>query len=100
MKRVILAAASIIALSGMAYAGNIPTDSSFTFKPSNNVGSSYFEDDQNYVANTKHAAGTRIYSSSNNTSNIWYKEVTKASVVTDNDVIAPGESLYDGWTSQ
>lgn len=107
MKRVILTAASIIAFSGVAYAGGIPSSADFTFKPSNNVGSTYFVDtgNQNYVANTKHTAGNRIYSSSNNTSNVFYKESADykgkliSEVSSDTNTTA-GDSTYSGWTSQ
>ena len=110
MKKIILTAASLLALSGVAFAGGIPVASGtvkFTFKPSNNVGSTYFVDggNQNYVANTKHAAGNRIYSSSNNTSNVWYKESDAykgelLSALSGDQMETPGESTYGGWTSQ
>ena len=109
MKRVILTVASIIAFSGMAYAGGIPLAAGtfeFTFKPSNNVGSSYFVDgnNQNYVANTKHEAGNRVYSSSNNTSNIFYLEDAdykgQTLDATGVEETTPGESTYGTWTSQ
>lgn len=106
MKRVILTAASIIAFSGLAHAGGLPTGTTFTFKPSNNVGASYFTDagNQNYVANTKHTAGHRVYSSSNNTSNVFYKENEEWKGKTLTETAAgmqtAGESTYSGWTSK
>lgn len=105
MKKVIFAIATLMAFSSLAHAGGLPTVSTFTFKASANVSTSYFTDQnkQNYTVNTKHTAGNRTYSSSNTTSSVWYKEVA-ANVgknLTDagNENSTPGESTYSGWTS-
>lgn len=109
MKKAIFAVASIFVFSSLVYAGGIPVASDtvkFTFKPSNNVGMTYFTDDnkQNYVANSKHQAGNRLYSSSNNSSNIWFKEsatyVGQAIASATGTMTTPGESTYDSWSSQ
>jgi hypothetical protein len=105
MKKIIFALATIVAFSSLAQAGNLPTGATFTFKPSANVSTSYFVDStkQNYVANSKHTAGNRTYSSSNTTSTIWYKEVAanvgKTLTAAGNEMTNPGESTYSGWTS-
>ena len=104
MKKTILVLSFIIAAASYSFAGTgAPTGGTFTFKVSNNVSVAYYTDAttkaQAYVANTTHSSGDRIYSSSNATSNIWYKVVTVGTAATTGTTTA-GESTYSGWSSQ
>ena len=118
-KRILVAVTLVIMSAAGAYAAGtgIPafTDAAqskaFTFKPSNNVTFYYNVDGsggstaQNYIVNTKNAAGNRIFSSSNNSSNIWYKEsdTYKGKTIADvnSDIMTTvGESTYGNWSSQ
>lgn len=89
MKKIIALSAAVVAMQGIAFAGGIPTtlmkgDKPFTFKPSSNVEISYYTDNSstksdttvntNYIANSKNTSGNRIFSTSSNTSNIYYQE--------------------------
>ncbi|BDV43136.1 hypothetical protein GURASL_20590 [Geotalea uraniireducens] len=89
MKKTVLVIGAIIALEGIAFAaGKIPTATmsgkAFTLKPSSNVEVSYYTTNgttnaagtinTNYIANTKNISGNTVFSSSNNTSNIYYQE--------------------------
>ncbi|WP_306532701.1 hypothetical protein [Geobacter sp.] len=125
MKKFIAVIAVMIALEGMAFAaGKIPTTTmggkAFTFKSSSNVDVTYYTTNAatntagtvntDYVANTKNTSGNRLFSSSNNTSNLWYQEdndwkgkdvagTTKAIA----DFSKGKDSDYDaagGWSSQ
>jgi len=126
MKKFIAVIAVMIAFEGMAFAaGKIPATTmggkAFTFKPSSNVDVTYYTNNAganatgtintNYVANTKNQSGNRLFSSSNNTSNLWYqekdtwkggkiadcdtKEVKTYDAAADSDYAAAG-----GWSSQ
>nr|6VK9_1 Chain 1, Geopilin domain 2 protein [Geobacter sulfurreducens]6VK9_3 Chain 3, Geopilin domain 2 protein [Geobacter sulfurreducens]6VK9_5 Chain 5, Geopilin domain 2 protein [Geobacter sulfurreducens]6VK9_B Chain B, Geopilin domain 2 protein [Geobacter sulfurreducens]6VK9_D Chain D, Geopilin domain 2 protein [Geobacter sulfurreducens]6VK9_F Chain F, Geopilin domain 2 protein [Geobacter sulfurreducens]6VK9_H Chain H, Geopilin domain 2 protein [Geobacter sulfurreducens]6VK9_J Chain J, Geopilin len=104
-------------------AGKIPTTTmggkDFTFKPSTNVSVSYFTTNgatstagtvnTDYAVNTKNSSGNRVFTSTNNTSNIWYIEndAWKGKAVSDSDVTAlgtgdVGKSDFSGteWKSQ
>lgn len=88
MKKIIVLAAAMLALQGIAFAGGIPTTTmggkAFTFKQSTNVSVSYFTTNgstatagtvnTDYAVNTKNSSGNRVFTSTNNTSNIWYQE--------------------------
>lgn len=116
MKKITTVIAVMIALEGMACAGNIPTKTmggkDFTFKQSSNVSITYYTTNAattpavntDYVTNTKNGAGNRLYSSSNNTSNIWYKEDDtwkgKDVAGTGAEMKTIGNSDYSGWSSQ
>lgn len=122
MKKIVAIVAVMMALEGMAFAaGKIPATTmggkTFTFKPSTNVDVAYYTTNgatstagtvnTNYVANTKNSSGNRIFSSSNNTSNIWFKENdswkgtnvagTSAAIT---DPAAAADTNYSGWSSQ
>ena len=112
-KKLLSLVAFALLIEGAAFAGNIPTTTAggaqFTFKASNNVGMDYIVDSttaaQAYTINAKNVAGNRVFSSSNNTSNIWYKEdnAWKGKPVTDSAVTkstTAGDSTYSGWSSQ
>jgi hypothetical protein len=110
MKKTFLTLVCLLAYASISIAGTgIPIflkdgTTKFTFKQSNNVNFAYYTEAttaaQKYVANAKHSSGDRIYSSSNDTSNIWYKVVAVSEPVTTSAVTNPGESTYDGWLSQ
>lgn len=121
MKKVIALIAALAAMPAMAFAGNIPTktmgDKDFTFKPSTNVSVSYFTTggtstgvvNTDYAVNTKNSSGNRVFTSTNNTSNIWYieKDEWKGKTVSDSGVTAlgtgdVGKSDFSGteWKSQ
>jgi hypothetical protein len=107
-KKLIALIAFALLMEGMALATNqLPTDTVFTFKPSTNVGFLYYtgSTSQTYTANCKHNAGNRIFSSSNNVSTIAYKEDdtwkgSAMSALSSSAMTNPGESTYDGWSSQ
>ena len=103
MKKIILTIAALVALEGLALAGTGVPAAPFSFKPSNNVSVYYATDQANasgqaYLVNTRHSAGDRVYSSTNATSNIWYKTATASGVGAEG--LAAGESVYSGWSSQ
>lgn len=122
MKKIITIVATLLAMQGIAVAeGGIPTktmgDKAFTFKPSTNVSVSYFTTggtstgvvNTDYAVNTKNSSGNRVFTSTNNTSNIWYIEndAWKGKAVSDSDVTAlgtgdVGKSDFSGteWKSQ
>lgn len=124
MKKIITIVAMLLAMQGIAIAaGNIPTTTmggkDFTFKPSTNVSVSYFTTNgatstagtvnTDYAVNTKNSSGNRVFTSTNNTSNIWYIEndAWKGKAVSDSDVTAlgtgdVGKSDFSGteWKSQ
>lgn len=106
MKKIILTTAVVLAMSSLAIAANVDiTTKGLTFKPSNNVTVSYAADTNqtNYVVNSKHTAGDRIFSSSNNVSAIFYKSGTAGTplVVASEGSTTPGDSSYgSGWSSQ
>lgn len=111
MKKTILTLTCLLASVVVVNAGGIPTTTvggkTFTFKPSNNVTTTYYVDAatsaQNYTVNAKNTAGNRAYSSSNMTSNIWFQEndAWKGKIVSDAaEVTDAGESTYSGWSSQ
>jgi len=107
-KKIIAIAAFVLAMNGIAFAaGKIPSGGTFTFKPSTNVDMTYHVDlagnAQAYTANSKNTAGNRVFSSSNATSNIWYKEDTAwkgKDIANSAEMATPGESTYSGWSSQ
>lgn len=124
MKKFIAVIAVMVAFEGMAFAaGKIPTTTmggkAFTFKPSSNVDVTYYTTNAgtstagtvntNYVANSKNKSGNRLFSSSNNTSNLWYLEddawkgkdvagTTKE--VTAFDAAADSDYTGANWSSQ
>jgi len=122
MKKIITIVATLLAMQGIAVAeGGIPTktmgDKAFTFKPSTNVSVSYFTTggtstgvvNTDYAVNTKNSSGNRVFTSTNNTSNIWYieKDEWKGKTVSDSGVTAlgtvdVGKSDFSGteWKSQ
>lgn len=122
MKKIIAIIVLMIAFEGMAFAtGKIPTTTMggkpFTFKPSSNVDISYYTTNAgtstagtvnvNYVANSKNTSGNRIYSTSNNTSNMWYKEDdawkgkdVAGTTAALTDPAAAADTNYSGWSSQ
>ncbi|MEI6207184.1 MAG: hypothetical protein WCP20_10400 [Desulfuromonadales bacterium] len=108
MKKTIIAIAGIVVLQGSAYAGTGVPGGQFTFRQSNNV-SIYYDTSgtggtptaQDYVVNSVHFSGNRIYSTTNATSNIWYKTIAVGSSASAAGVTV-GQSTYDvaTWTSQ
>lgn len=124
MKKIITIVATLLAMQGIAVAeGGIPTKTmggkDFTFKPSTNVSVSYFTTNgatstagtvnTDYAVNTKNSSGNRVFTSTNNTSNIWYieKDEWKGKTVSDSGVTAlgtgdVGKSDFSGteWKSQ
>lgn len=122
MKKIIAIVAAVLAVQGIAIAGGIPTTTmggkSFTFNPSTNVSVSYFTTNgstatgvtnTDYAVNTKNSSGNRAFTSTNNTSNIWYIENDdwKGKPITDSSVTALGtgdigKSDFSGtdWKSQ
>ena len=122
MKKTLIISAAIIAVTaGTSFAaGKIPTTTigtkPFTFKQSSNVEISYWTTNGataapatpnvNYVANSKNASGNRVFSSSNNTSNVWYQEndAWKGSTIaaTGKEMKTPASNTdtdYAGWSS-
>ena len=98
-------------VAGNAVAANgIPLFSApgrpFSFAPSHNVTFYYGVDAtaMNYVVNSKSMAGDKLFSSSNNTSNIWYKDIDgwRGKSVVDCGVYmtTAGQSDYSNWSSQ
>lgn len=106
MKKIILMAAAILAYTSLSFAANVDltTVTGLTFRPSANVKVFYGKDtgSQNYVLNSKHKAGDRTYSTSNNTSAIWYNTAIAAGtdLTATGGITTPGESTYSGWSSQ
>lgn len=98
--------ASLFSFASIASATNadITTITTLTFKPSANVLVFYGTDTskQNYVLNSKHKAGDRTYSSSNNTSAVWYNTAIAAgtALTAAGGITNPGESTYSNWSSQ
>jgi hypothetical protein len=106
MKKVLFVLAFVVALEGMSFAGTGAPAAPFTFKQSNNVSIEYTVGGtggtataQSYIVNTKHAAGDKVYSTSNATSNIWFKTVA-VSLTASAGIQTAGESTYSGWSSQ
>ena len=119
MKKIIALTVITLAVAGTAFAGGIPSTTmggkAFTFKQSSNVGIVYDTDggtatgviNVNYALNTKNQSGNRVFSSSNQTSNVWYQEddAWKGKAITDSavtKVATPGSAAdanYTGWSS-
>ncbi|TSK08978.1 MAG: hypothetical protein FPO08_06680 [Geobacter sp.] len=112
MKKIITAAALLLAMQGLAYAAGTLTggplsSTGISFTPSNNVKVFYFSDGQNYTINSKHDAGDRKYSTSNKTSNIWWIGATSGTALTASDVPTTVAGETDagyvgltGWSAQ
>ena len=101
--KIVAVIAFMMLLEGAAFANPWPTGVSY--KQSNNVDLDYYSNQQNYTINSKHKAGNRVYSTSNNTSNIWYKEsdTYKGQTLATtgvSDTTTTGQSVYSGWLSQ
>lgn len=92
MKIVISAAILVMAMGGMAFADSLPdTSDSFKYSLSSDVTFSYFTDGTagnsvHYVMNSKNKAGNRLFSSTDVTSKIFYKE---------DDTNYPGKDMVD-----
>jgi hypothetical protein len=103
-KKIAALIAFALTVQGVAYAEAWPAN--VNYKQSNKVGIDYYSDDQNFTINTKHEAGNRVYSTSNNTSNIFFKEndAWKGDTLAEtsaSDTTVTGQSTYGaGWTSQ
>ena len=110
MKKILAAAALLLAMQGLAYAtmsGGALSSTGISFTPSNNVKVFYFSDGQNYTINSKHDAGDRKYSTSNKTSNIWWISATAGTALTASDTptTVTGETdagyvAATGWSAQ
>jgi len=111
MKKIIAAAALLIALQGVAFAagasGTALQSTGIKFTPSNNVLVFYNSDSttsaQSYTINGKHTAGDRTYSTSNQTSNIWYTSSTAGTQLDGSGGITTAgatATMYSGWTAQ
>lgn len=117
MKNKIIASLSFLLLvAGTAFAGTTPlntkdgdTSSPFTFKQSNNVTIAYAvggtTSAQKYAAASKNKAGDKFFSTSNDNSNIYFKQDTTyigldATNTVATTAVGTGVLTSTGWTSQ
>lgn len=113
--KIILVLSFVIFGAVTAFAGGVPEfsdtakETKFTFIPSNNVSVAYTTDadeGQIYALGTKQKAGNRFYISSNDNSNIFYKEDADyiGSDVTHTDMATAvpesGKLVSTDWKSQ
>lgn len=106
MKKIYLSLAVVLAFASIASAAtsDISAVTGITFKPSSNVIVMYASDTgkQNYVLDSKHTAGDKTFSTSNNTSTVWFTDTIAAgtALTAGAGMQTPGESTYSGWSSQ
>ena len=118
---IMICALSVLAMQGPAYATLTgisivtekldPNNIVFSFNPANNVIIDYFTLSANpkvdYTTAAKNTNGNRVYSTSNNTTSIWFQESNLwKGLDLDEDAIpdiqsymtSVGQSTYTGWT--
>ena len=104
-KSILVAVVAVLAVGGLAFGGALPSNTNFTYSPANNVYVDYVADTgkMNFTISTKNHAGDRVYSTSNNTTAIWFQQNTaqwRGTTLASTN-IAPtvaGLSNYTGWT--